>query len=172
MNATSTRPAPIRESPSRHVWPLLIASLVLVALVAFVGRRWTDTDAGSWYDQLDKPDWTPPGPAFGIAWTFLYVSMAVAAWLVSRRGLERPEVRRALVLYVIQLALNLGWTATFFAARRPGWAVLEICALIIAIVATMVAFHPISRAAFWLFVPYLAWVTFATALTIAIVLFN
>lgn len=175
---TSTAPtAPVvdrgqdRHDREPRAWSLLVVSIALVALVAAIGQRWTDTATGSWYDRLDKPAWTPPGATFGIVWTLLYLAMAVAAWLVARRGLERPDVRRAVVLYVVQLALNLGWTATFFAAERPGWAIVEIVCLFAAIVATIAAFRPISRAA-WLLVPYLAWVAYAGSLTIGIAVLN
>jgi tryptophan-rich sensory protein len=152
--------------------PLLFVSLVTVAAVALIGRQWTDTAPGSWYDGLSKPSWTPPGPAFGVVWSILYAAMAVAAWLVARHDLARPDVRRALVLYGVQLVLNLGWTATFFAAERPGWAIVEILALLAVIIALLFAVHPISRAAFYLLVPYAAWVAFATSLTIAIAALN
>ena len=119
-------------------------SLVAVVLVAAIGTTWTDTAAGSWYDGLDKPAWTPPGAVFGIVWTVLYLMMAVAAWLVAREGLERDDVRRALSAYAVQLVLNLGWTATFFAAQRPGWAIVEIAALFAMVIVTIVSFRPIS----------------------------
>jgi benzodiazapine receptor len=150
----------------------LLVSLAAVSLVALVGRGWTDTSTGSWYDGLSKPSWTPPGPVFGIVWTILYLMMAIAAWLVARQGLSRPEVRRALVVYTIQLALNLGWTATFFAAQRPGWAIVEIAALFVSVVVTMILFRPISTTAFWMMVPYAAWVLYATSLTIGIATLN
>ena len=151
---------------------LLVVSLAALALVALIGRTWTDTAAGSWYDALDKPAWTPPGAVFGIVWTVLYLMMAVSAWLVAREGLERPDVRRALLVYAVQLVLNLGWTALFFAAERPGWAILEIAALFVMVIVTIVTFRPISSTAAWLLVPYTAWVAYASSLTIGIATMN
>jgi benzodiazapine receptor len=72
----------------------------------------------------------------------------------------------------LQLAFNLGWTATFFAAQRPGWAIAEIIVLFALVIATMVAFRPIDRRAFLLMVPYAAWVLYATSLTIGIAVLN
>lgn len=115
---------------------------------------------GPWYAALEKPAWNPPAWVFGPAWTLLYTLMAIAAWLVWKRdGWQRP-----LWLYFTQLALNAAWTPIFFGARQPGWALLEIILLWIAILLTMVAFLRVSRPAGWLLAPYLAWVTFATAL--------
>jgi translocator protein len=115
---------------------------------------------GSWYAGLNKPSWNPPAWIFGPAWTLLYTLMAVAAWLVWKRvGFTRP-----LGLYFVQLALNAAWTPIFFGAHEMGWALIEIMMLWIAIALTLISFFRVNRAAGWLLAPYLAWVTFATAL--------
>jgi translocator protein len=115
---------------------------------------------GSWYAGLNKPSWNPPAWIFGPAWTLLYTLMAVAAWLVWKRaGFTRP-----LALYFVQLVLNAAWTPIFFGAHELGWALIEIIALWIAIALTQISFFRVNRAAGWLLAPYLAWVTFATAL--------
>ena len=86
--------------------------------------------------------------------------MAVAAWVVWKRvGFGKP-----LTLYFVQLALNAAWTPIFFRAHQLGWALVEIVALWVAILATLLSFRRVSTAAGWLFVPYLAWVTFAMTL--------
>lgn len=133
--------------------------------VAGIGGVVTTRSLDSWYRRLDKPPWTPPDRVFGPVWSLLYGAQAVAAWLVWRSGGRRAP---ALQLYGAQLALNLGWTLLFFGLRRPGWAVLEIAALWVAIAATVATFRRRSRAAAWLLLPYLAWVTFALALTVAV----
>jgi tryptophan-rich sensory protein len=119
---------------------------------------------GAWYAELAKPAWNPPAWVFGPAWTLLYTLMAVAAWLVWRRdGWRRP-----LLLYCVQLALNAAWSPIFFGARQPGWALVVIVALWAAILLTLLSFRRVSKPAGWLFAPYLAWVTFATALNFAL----
>ena len=143
---------------------LLIASLGLVAVVAAFGGVATSRGVGDWYDSLDRAPWNPPAWLFGPAWTILYVLMAVAAWLVAREGLGDSPVRVALTLYLVQLALNLGWSIVFFGLRRPGLALVVIGALVVAIAATAIAFHGIAPTAAWLLVPYLAWVAFAASL--------
>lgn len=115
---------------------------------------------GAWYGTLNKPSWNPPSWLFGPAWTLLYTLMAVAAWLVWKRvGFSRP-----LVLYFVQLALNAVWTPLFFGAHAMGWALIEIVALWIAILLTLLSFRRVNPTAGWLLAPYLAWVTFATCL--------
>jgi len=118
---------------------------------------------GEWYAALRKPAWNPPGWVFGPVWSTLYTMMAVAAWLVWKRGGFAAQ-RRPLALFLAQLALNAVWTPLFFGLHRPGVAFAEIVLLWLAIAATLVAFRPVSRAAAWLLAPYLAWVSFAAAL--------
>lgn len=160
------RPAGARRSGTG--WALAgFAGAALAA--AGLGSLATSATVGSeWFRGLAKPSWYPPSATFGIVWTVLYVMIAVAGVRAWRRG--APPV--ALGLWGVQMALNLGWTLVFFGLRRPGWAVAEIVVLLLAIVATMVAFRPVDRLATWLLAPYLAWVGFATALTIAIAAAN
>lgn len=122
---------------------------------------------GQWYAELNKPSWNPPGWVFGPVWTLLYIAMAVAAWLVWREGgwkLRGP----ALTVFLVQWLLNALWTPLFFGLQRVDLALVNIVLMWLAIVATIVLFHRISKVATILLVPYLAWVTFATALNFAI----
>jgi translocator protein len=115
---------------------------------------------GAWYASLAKPEWNPPSWIFGPVWSVLYLSMAVAAWLVWRKGGQGHALR----LYIVQLALNAAWTPVFFGAHQLGAALLVILALWLAILLTLRAFWRISKPAGLLFVPYLAWVSFASFL--------
>jgi len=124
-------------------------------------------DAGSFYGQLSRPAWAPPGWVFAPVWTMLYLLMAVAAWLVWRER-RVDETRVALALYGVQLAANTLWTWLFFAWRQGGAAFGEILVLWMLIAATALHFWRIRSLAGALLVPYLAWVTFATALTFAV----
>ena len=125
------------------------------------------SDSRSWYDALHKPSWTPPAWLFGPAWTLLYVSMAVAAWLVWREGGWRPN-RVALGLFLLQLLFNGLWSPLFFGLHRPGLSLVDSILIWLALAATLVAFWRVSLPAGVLLVPYLAWVTFATALNFTI----
>lgn len=123
--------------------------------------------ARGFYAELVRPAWAPPGWLFAPAWTTLYALMAVSAWLVWRaRGFAGARI--ALSLFLIQLAANALWSWLFFAWRLGALAFVETLLLWCLIVATAIAFWRVSRAAAILLVPYLAWVTYASALTFAV----
>ena len=122
---------------------------------------------GVWYADLAKPAWNPPNWIFAPVWTFLYLLMGVAAWIVWRRvGWTRG--RGPLGVFVLQLVLNFTWSWIFFGAHLMGWALVEIVVLWLAILLTIVLFSRRSVTAAALLVPYLLWVTFATALNAAL----
>ena len=149
---------PVRLALGLAGWLLLCFS------AASVGGLFTP---GEWYAALKKPPWNPPGWIFGPVWTALYAAMALAAWLVWKRGGFAAQ-RRPLVLFLLQLALNAAWTPLFFGLHRPDVAFAEIVLLWLAIAATVVAFRRVASAAALLLAPYLAWVSFAAVLTLAL----
>ena len=118
---------------------------------------------GEWYAALKKPSWNPPNWIFGPVWSALYTMMAVAAWLVWRRGGFKLN-RLPLALFLTQLFLNSLWSWLFFGLKNPALAFGEIVLLWLGIGGTIVAFWPRQRTAAWLLVPYLLWVSFASGL--------
>lgn len=133
-------------------------------VAAGVGARFLP---GEWYAALAKPAWTPPNWVFGPVWSVLYVAMAVAAWRVWRSG-AREGARGALAVYIVQLVLNALWSYLFFGLHRPALAFADVVALWLAIAATLALFLRIDRLAGALLVPYLAWVTLAASLNLAL----
>ncbi len=151
-----------RES-SISQWVVLALFLILCLGTAGVGAVITNLSVGTWFAALEKPSWNPPNWVVGPVWTALYVGMAVAAWLVWRKkGLV--DVSLPLILFGVQLFLNAAWSALFFGMRNPGFAFADIVLLWFAIVATIATFRRISTLAATMLVPYLTWVSFATAL--------
>lgn len=146
----------------RHHVPSFALFFVLVALVAATS---TSFGPGIWYDHLAKPAWTPPNALFGPVWTVLYVGIAVAGWLVWR---ARERMVPALQFWTAQLLLNWLWSFLFFGLQRPDLAFVDIVLLLLTIFAFIVTARRHSTVASWLFVPYAAWVSFATALNFAI----
>jgi tryptophan-rich sensory protein len=136
--------------------------------VGAVGGIATSSSVSTWYPTLAKPAWNPPNWLFGPVWTLLYILMGVAAWLVWRKGFDAPGVPRALILFGVQLLFNLAWSIVFFGLRSIGWALVEIVAMWVLILVTLVAFYRLRPLAGWLLVPYQLWVTFATALNATI----
>ena len=148
-----------------HVSSVLRLALPVIAtLAAAIIGGLGSVRSGELYAQLDKPEWAPPASVFGPMWTVLYVLMAIAAVLVVRRA-GWPGARPAMVLFGIQLALNAIWPWLFFAWRLGAVSLVEIVALFVVLVLTILAFARVHRVAAAALLPYLAWVGFATALT-------
>jgi translocator protein len=125
------------------------------------------TAPGQWYAQLVKPPFNPPGYLFGPVWTTLYVLIAIAGWRTWEREAAVP-----MKLWWAQLALNFAWSPAFFAAHRIGIALL----IVLLLLGTIGSFIALSwrqdRLTAWLFVPYAAWVAFASVLNGAIYWLN
>lgn len=153
------------SSPLRQA-AALVGFLAVCFAAAGIGGALTATSVATWYQTLEKPAYNPPDRLFGPVWTTLFAMMGVSAWLVWRRAGFGP--RAAWALFAAQLALNIGWSALFFALRSPGAAFAEILPLWGLIAATAAAFWRISPAAGLLLVPYLLWVGFAAWLNFAI----
>lgn len=140
-----------------------LAMSVALALVAAGFGAVASVEAASFYATLARPAWAPPAWLFGPAWSFLYLSMAFAAWLVWRDG-GLAARRVPLALYLAQLAVNALWSWLFFAWHLGGVACGDIAVLWVLITATLLGFWRVRPLAGALLVPYLAWVTFAAAL--------
>jgi tryptophan-rich sensory protein len=149
----------------------LAAFVALAAIASAIGSSVTLPQIDGWYVGLAKPSFTPPNWVFGPVWTLIYLTMAIAGWLIwYRYGLS--EARVALSLFAVQLVLNVLWSVLFFGLQRPGIALVDIVLLWLAILATLAAFLRLRPAAGWLLVPYLLWVSYAVALNAAIVQLN
>lgn len=149
------------------------ASVFFVALsllAGFIGSFFTMPAIEGWYATINRPFWTPPNWVFGPVWTTLYVLMGIAAGLVwSSRKLGRVF---AIWLFVAHLVVNSLWSIVFFGLQEPGAALAIIATLWLVIIAMMRVFSRFSRAAAYLLVPYLLWVTYASTLNAGIVFLN
>ena len=121
-------------------------------------------EPGDWYDNMDKPPWTPPKLVFPLAWTFLYIAMSVAAARVA----VLDGSAYAMAFYAVQLAFNTLWTPVFFGLKRMGTGMVVILFLWATVAATMLSFFALDFVAGLLFVPYLVWVTIASALNYSV----
>ena len=151
----------------RRQQTLALLGWALVTFAAAALGAFGSATAITFYPELARPPWAPPAWLFGPVWSALYALMAVSAWLVWRdRGFA--GARTALVLFMAQLAANALWSWLFFAWRQGALAFAEVLVLWCLIVATIVSFQRINMRAAALLYPYLAWTTFAAALTFAI----
>ena len=150
----------------------LAGFVVLSELAGVIGSVFTFAAIPAWYAFLDKPSFSPPSWVFAPVWTTLYLLMGIAAYLVWEKRGENKAAKQALLLFGIQLALNTAWSIAFFGLRSPVLGLAIIALLWAAILGTMRAFSRISKTAGNLFVPYLAWVSFAALLNASIWMLN
>lgn len=151
-------------------WRPLAVACAAWAAVAGLGAL--ATELGPWYYALRQPPWKPPDAAFGPAWSLIFLLVAISAAL-AWRGARDGRQRLAIVLaYACNGVLNLTWSILFFTLRRPDWAVAEVVLLWASIVSMIIAARPAAPLAAALLVPYLAWVSFAALLNLAVVQLN
>ena len=136
-------------------------------MVGFAGSFFTP---GEWYESLQKSSLTPPNIVFPIVWNILFILMGVAVWKIWERRAQGAGL--ALILFFIQLGLNIIWSYLFFGIHRPDLALVEITILWLAILVVSVKFYRIDKLAGFLMMPYLAWVSFAIYLNYAFVQLN
>jgi len=129
-------------------------------------------DLSGWYQNLNKPFFTPPNWLFGPVWTTLYILIGISAFLIWKKGLENHPVKIALAFFVAQLVLNALWTPLFFGLKSPFIALVEIVILWIIILLTIIKFTKLSMLAALMLVPYILWVSYAAVLNAAIYLLN
>jgi benzodiazapine receptor len=139
-----------------------LAAVVAIAASGAVFRP------GEWYQTLDKPSWTPPNWLFGPAWSVLYLMIAIAGWLVWKQA----GFGTALIFWILNLAANAAWSWLMFGRRQMAFALVDALVMLITILGFIRFAWPINQAAAWLFVPYMAWVLFASALNLSLLLRN
>ncbi len=144
----------------------LIISIAAPLAVGAVAGIFTGQAIPTWYTTLNAPSFNPPNWIFGPMWTLLYVLMGISLFMVwnSEPGKARDI---AMVIFGVQLVLNFAWSFLFFYFKELGWALTEIIAMWIAIVVMLIAFYQVRPLAAYLNIPYLLWVSFATALNAA-----
>jgi benzodiazapine receptor len=154
-----TKPSLSQQLVGLAGWLLASFSAGAIGAVASVEAR-------TFYGQLIRPDWAPPGWIFAPVWTTLYALMGIAAWLIWRRNGFKAS-QKPLTLFSVQLAVNALWSWLFFAWRQGGLAFAEVVVLWVLVLFTCLSFWRSHVPAGVLMLPYLAWVTFASLLTYA-----
>lgn len=150
----------------------LIAALFVCQLAGAIGTVFAVSSIQTWYASLQKPWFNPPNWLFGPAWLTLYFLMGISLYLVWAKGREKGAVKTAMLVFGMQLVLNALWSIIFFGLKSPFYAFIEIVFLWIVILATIVTFHPISKKASLLLLPYIAWVSFAAMLNFSVWMLN
>lgn len=147
----------------------ILSYILFIGFVVGAGLLAGLTNApGDWYQSLEKPFFNPPAWLFGPVWTTLYVLIGVA----GARIWQRAPKSAAMQLWFAQMALNLMWSPAFFGLQNPELALAVIVGMLVTIIAFMIKARPIDRISTLLFVPYLAWVTFAGILNLSLAWLN
>lgn len=147
----------------------IICPLVCLVLGFLSGVQTADS-ISTWYAQLNKPSWNPPNWLFGPVWSILYILMGVSLAMVLNSTSTLKT--KAVIVFSVQLILNLAWSYIFFVQKNMGGALIEIIFLLIFIIVTIVSFYPIRKTASYLLLPYLCWVAFASFLNYTIYSLN
>jgi tryptophan-rich sensory protein len=142
----------------------LILSIIICQAAGFIGSIFTSRSIPTWYASLKRPSFAPPNWVFLPVWITLFVLMGVSLYLVWRMLSRGQKVRTALILFAVQLVLNMLWSILFFGLQSPFAAFIEIVVLWMAILLTIIAFIRVSTAAAVLMIPYILWVSFAAVL--------
>ncbi|MDD5270830.1 MAG: tryptophan-rich sensory protein [Candidatus Omnitrophica bacterium] len=150
----------------------LLVSIAICEAAGIIGSFFTVSSVNTWYKTLAKPDFNPPAWIFAPMWTTLYLMMGVSLFLVWRKGVKSAGVKDALHFFAFQLALTVAWPYGFFGLKCPISGLFIIVILWAAILMTILKFARISRPAAFLLIPYILWVSFATALNGAVFFMN
>lgn len=153
-----------------QIWTALAGFIGAAFVAGAVGSWATFPNVRDWFPLLLKPAWNPPGWLFGPVWTTLYVLMGTAVWRAWRAG--GPAAPRLVRVYFGHLFLNALWSVLFFGLKQPAWALADILVLWGLLVWLQVGLWRSDRLAGALWLPYVLWVGFATALNAAIVRLN
>jgi benzodiazapine receptor len=146
----------------------LVICLVFTVGGGLLSGLFTASEIQGWFAGLQKPSWNPPAWLFAPVWTCLYALMGIALYLVWKSNIRSDARTWAVVIFFAQFALNCSWSYIFFHRHQLGWGFVDIIALWIAILCTIIGFARINRVAPWLLVPYIAWVSFAAMLNYSI----
>lgn len=148
-------------------WPSLLICIAIPLVSGSLSGLAIADSISSWYSMLNKPSFNPPNYLFGPVWSVLYILMGIGLYLILQT--PRSAMRtKSIMLFAIQLILNLSWSFVFFNAQSPLAALIIIGILWIAILMMMIYFHTLSPLASYLQIPYILWVSFATILNAAI----
>lgn len=159
------------DSTERQPNPWFAAALAVLPVIAasLIGSAVTVPQIPGWYAGLAKPPFNPPNWLFAPVWTTLFALMALAAFRVWRLPARTAGRTQTLLAHHVQLALNMLWSCVFFGLNSPAGGLVVIALLLVAMIWTMRRFIALGdKLPVALFVPYLAWVSFASLLNASI----
>ena len=150
----------------------LVISIIICQIVGLMGSFFTMPAIDSWYQTINKPIFTPPNWVFAPVWVVMFLLMGVALFFIWDKESKNGEKKAAIVVFVFQFILNILWSFIFFTLKSPIGAFVEIMALWIMVLFTIITFSKVSKTAGYLLLPYIIWVSFAAFLNFIIILIN
>jgi tryptophan-rich sensory protein len=145
-------------------WKVLVASFIIVYLVAGLGSIFTSQNTKSdWYESI-KPALTPPSIVFPIVWNILFFLIALSLYFCWTNSKNKEEKSTVSLVFGVNFILNIFWSILYFAMKNPRLAFFDIILLLASIASMLLLSWKISRKSFWLLVPYFLWVCFASVL--------
>ena len=157
------------KSKKRHMFKnilKLIICLIVPMLVGGISGVATVAGIKDWYVHLNKPFFNPPNYLFGPVWSILYLLMGVSLFMILQS--KSMNKKKAISIFFVQLFLNFWWSFLFFKFQLLGISMIEIIFMWLSILWMIIEFKKINKTAAYLQIPYLAWVTFASLLNLAI----
>lgn len=154
----------------------LVAAIIICQLAGVLGSFFTAPAIDAWYKTLERPFFTPPDWLFAPVWITLYTLLGISLYFIWIKNNETKKTEKkkkkyikvSLWIFAIHLVTNAIWSIIFFGLRSPQWALLNIVVLWGLIVWTMARFYKIDKKAAYILIPYILWVTLATALNFEI----
>ncbi len=151
-------------------WFKLFLAILLCQGAGLIGSIFTSQSVATWYLTLQKPSFNPPSWVFAPVWTVLFLLMGISLYIVWQKGALKNK--KAIIFFIIQLALNIAWSFCFFYLQNPLAGLIEILILWLFIILTIFYFFKISKLAAYLLLPYLLWVSFAAILNYYLYMLN
>jgi tryptophan-rich sensory protein len=149
-----------------------LIAIIIPQIAGAIGSIFSFSSIPTWYTTLVRPSIAPPNWVFGPVWTTLFLLMGISSFIIYQKGINRPDVRRALYVFFIQLILNATWSILFFGLNDIGAALIEIVGLWVIILANIILFWRISKIAGYILIPYILWVSFASYLNYTFFILN
>lgn len=151
----------------KNTKPYFVCIMICIMIEAFSGLI-TQGSVNTWYNTLVKPNFTPPKWVFAPVWTILYLMMGFAWGRINDINSDSQIIKKANILFIIQLCFNILWSFIYFGFHKIGYALADIILLWLTIILTIHQFFKISKLSGWLLIPYLLWTSYALILNASI----
>ena len=153
-------------------WIRLIVAIIICQMAGVIGSIFTTPYIATWYATLKKPFFSPPNWVFAPVWLTLFSLMGISLYWVWNKDLKNKEVKNSVLIFTSQLIMNILWSVLFFGFQNPFYGLIGIIILWVTILFTILKFYKIDKRAGLILIPYILWVSIATALNYYVLILN